>query len=300
MKMTSKKECLLNQFRKTFEKKYENYCVTRIYNLVNNFDLQIITQQLFKRSNGKIALADIYFPQINMWIEIDEQYHNKQEQEDVKREEEIIIGNKIKKLEEVVLIKKLEKPYRIKVGNNHEIEDINKQIDEIVCEINNRINNLEHPLKWDCKDREPSEYTNKIICLSDNVKFRTIKKVTELFKNIKYRQQCAWFKIKENEYLWCPKLDLIENENKNCKWKNEISVDGNEICESLRKDKKYIENSINWDEKRITFAYYNDENNIRMYKFTGVFALDKEKTINCNFDHIVWKKYTDEVDLRKY
>ena len=64
--MVSKKEYLTNQFKKTFFKKYENYCVTRIYNLVNNLNLQIVTQQLFKRDNDKIALADIYFPQINL------------------------------------------------------------------------------------------------------------------------------------------------------------------------------------------------------------------------------------------
>lgn len=298
--MVSKKEYLTNQLKKTFFKKYENYCVTRIYNLVNNFNLQIVTQQLFKRGNHKTALADIYFPQINLWVEIDEQYHETQKNIDRQRTEDILINNKINKLEEVVQIQELEKPYRIKAGEGDELEDINKQIDEIVKEINHRISALGEKLIWDCEDKEPSDFNGKIIRYSDNVKFRTIKKVTELFKTIKYRQQCAWFKIKENEYLWCPKLDLIENEYKNCKWKNKISIDGTEIYESLREGKKEDENSLNWNEKRITFAYYNDENGFRMYKYRGIFILDKEATKKCNFEKRVWKKYTDKLDLSQY
>ena len=298
--MVSKKEYITNQLKKTFFKKYENYCVTRIYNLVNNLNLQMVTQQLFKRGNNKIALADIYFPQINLWVEIDEQHHDAQINADKERTEEVLINNKINKLEEVVQVKELEKPFRIKVASGHEIEDINAQIDEIVKEINHRISELGDKLKWDCEDKEPAEFLGKVIKYSDNVKFRTIEKVTKLFKTTKYKPRCAWFKIKENEYLWCPKLDLVENEHKNCKWENKISIDGKEIYESLRDGQKDDENSLNWDERRITFAYYSDENGIRMYKYRGVFILDKEATKKCKFEKRVWKKVADEIDLSKY
>ena len=83
-----KKEYITNQFRKTFGKKYENYCLTRIYSLVGRDDLQIITQQLFKRKNT-IAYADLYLPQINMWIEVNEAFHNRQVVEDKLRRYEI-------------------------------------------------------------------------------------------------------------------------------------------------------------------------------------------------------------------
>ncbi len=298
--MVSKKEYITNQLKKTFSKKYENYCVTRIYNLVNNLNLQIVTQQLFKRGKNKIALADIYFPQINLWVEIDEQHHDAQKEADDQRTEDVLINNKIKKLTEVVQVKELEKPYRINVSSEYEIEDINKQIDEVVKEINRRIDSLGDNLKWDCKDKEPSEFFGKVIKYSDNVKFRTIEKVTKLFKTIRYKQQCAWFKIKDNEYLWCPRLDLVENEHKNCKWENKISIDGSEIYESLRKGHEDDESSLNWNEKRITFAYYNDENGFWMYKYRGVFMLDKEATKNCNFKKRVWKKCADEIDLSQY
>ncbi|MBQ8636240.1 hypothetical protein IJX73_00105 [bacterium] len=295
-----KKEYILNQLRKTYFKKYENYCVTRIYTLVNNLNLQMVTQQLFKRGNNKIVLADIYFPQINLWVEIDEQHHDFQEKADKIRTQEVLINNKINRLEEVVQITGLEEPYRIKVAFGYSIEDINNQIDKIVEEINRRIDALGNKLQWDCKDKEPSEFIGKIIRYSDNVKFRTIEKVTKLFKTVRYRQQCAWFKLKENEYLWCPKLDLIENEHKACKWENKISSDGTKIYESLRYEIEGDEDLLNWNEKRITFAYYNDENGSRMYKYRGVFALDKEGTQNYNYKKRVWKKISDELDLSQY
>ena len=73
-----KKEYITNQLKKSFGKKYENYCITRIYNLLNRLDVQIITQQLFKRENGRIALADLYFPQIKLVVEVDEWQHQKE------------------------------------------------------------------------------------------------------------------------------------------------------------------------------------------------------------------------------
>ena len=75
--------------------------------------------------------------------------------------------------------------------------------------------------------------------------------------------------------MWCPKLDLIENENKDSKWKNKIESDRTKIYETLKNDKKRKEDSPNWDKKYVTFAQYSDENGIKMYKFIGVFILDK-------------------------
>ena len=117
-------EYITNQLKKTFGKKYENYCVTRIYSLINRNDVKIVTQQLFKRKGKNIALADLYFPQINLWVEIDEGHHENQIQSDKDRTKEVIEMNKIpnevkKKYEalEEVINPELEEPYRIVVYN---------------------------------------------------------------------------------------------------------------------------------------------------------------------------------------
>lgn len=65
------------QLSKTNKKNDENYVVSRIWHLLNNPDVKMITQQYIVRDveTKTYALADIYFPQINMIIEIDEPYH---------------------------------------------------------------------------------------------------------------------------------------------------------------------------------------------------------------------------------
>jgi len=55
-----KKEYITNQLKKTFNKKYENYCITRIYHLLNRNDVQIITQQMFhKKDDDKKRTEEI-------------------------------------------------------------------------------------------------------------------------------------------------------------------------------------------------------------------------------------------------
>ena len=65
------------QLSKTNKKNDENYVVSRIWHLLNNLDLKMITQQYIVRDSQskKYALADIYFPQLNIIVEIDEPYH---------------------------------------------------------------------------------------------------------------------------------------------------------------------------------------------------------------------------------
>ena len=81
---------ITNQLKKTFGKKYENYCITRIYSLLNRNNIKIVTQQLFKRKGKKIALADLYLPQVNVQIEIDEGHHLEQASDDFERTNEVI------------------------------------------------------------------------------------------------------------------------------------------------------------------------------------------------------------------
>ena len=112
-----KKEYIANQLKKTFGKKYENYCVTRIINKLDNLNIRFITQQMFKREGEEIALADLYFPQVNVWVEVDESQHLNQTEEDKIRTQEVIKNNirsKLKNLEEVIYIE-LEEPERINI-----------------------------------------------------------------------------------------------------------------------------------------------------------------------------------------
>ena len=114
-----KKEYITNQLKRAVHKKYENYCITRIIHKLDRLDVQFITQQLFKRPDGKFAYSDLYFPQLNISVEIDESHHLTQKEADEQRTKDIISADKeIRKkytgLEDVVLDPI--KEYRIKAS----------------------------------------------------------------------------------------------------------------------------------------------------------------------------------------
>lgn len=117
-------EYILRQLAKTNKKNYENYVVTRIWNLLNNLNIKIVKQQHVTRPSGR-ALTDLHFPQINLHIEIDEGQHfenGKKVSADLVREADIIsaTGHKLE------TIKVCENRYDI------DISDINKRIDDVV------------------------------------------------------------------------------------------------------------------------------------------------------------------------
>lgn len=305
-----KMEYIANQLKKTFGKKYENYCITRIYSLINRSDLKMVTQQLFKRTGKNIALADLYFPQINLWVEIDEEYHENQVEGDNLRTKEIInnnkVSNEIKKkydaLEEVINIE-LEEPYRI-IIKDKTLEEINSQIDDVVKKANNRIYSLGSKfIPWNQVNDDPEYYINKgNIKVSDNARFTTIDIIGQLFniEKVPFNQKLhGYVHIIDNIYYWCPILKINGDECNNNAWENEINEDGQIIYEKQKeKDEQYISNVIKENPIRYIFTKYKDETGKMIYKFKGVFVLNIEETIKNN--QRTWKKISDEVDLNVF
>ena len=303
-----KKEYIANQLKKTFVKKYENYCVTRIINKLDNLNVRFITQQMFKRDGEEIALADLYFPQVNVWVEIDESQHLNQAEEDRIRTQEVIKNNirsKLKNLEEVVYIE-LEEPERINIFDKNRIitiEEINKRIDDIVEKINARILELgDKFVPWVNIYNTADEFVKKqSIEKNDNAKFRTLQDVSELFNKGYHGNQLAYFNVskEDNEYAWCPKLKLNEDDFKNNLYENEISDDGVYIFESSKeKNDKFVLDVLKTNEKRFVFAKYRDETGDFSYKFLGVYILDRNNTMNLNKRS--WKKIDSKISLNKY
>lgn len=75
--------------KRTNRKDKENYILNAIWHKLDNMDLQPVTQQCVILNNGKRALIDLYFPQIQYGIECDEAYHKHNTFEDLDRAERI-------------------------------------------------------------------------------------------------------------------------------------------------------------------------------------------------------------------
>lgn len=259
----NKTDYIIRQIAKSYKKKYENYVITRIWHLLNNLDVKFVTQQHITRPTGR-ALTDMYFPQIQLHIEVDEGHHfdssKNQISQDFVREADIInaTGHNIK---------------RVDVYNSS-IETINAEIDTIVNFIKSEFD-LKKPSLWDIEaEYNPQTYIDRgSISVDNNVAFRTIADACNCFGHDYNGYQKAFAKhAVEEKMLWFPKL--YENEE----WENEISLDEIEIYEKNKTDHNaYFEQAKNIPDnlkERITFARVKSNLGDVMYRFKGVYKFD--------------------------
>lgn len=303
-----KKEYIVNQLKRTYHKKYENYCITRIIHRLDNEYIQFITQQLFKRPDGKFALADLYFPQLNISVEIDEPHHLTQKEADKQRTLDIIkadqeIRKKYTGIEDIILDPIEES--RIEIREESSIEEINNEIDIVINKIELKISAMgDKFVPWKNVYEPASYYIKKgFIEKNDNAKFKTIDEIGKLFNiekvSMGYKIHGYVPIVNDSEYFWCPHLKLSDADVIINNAINTISPDGNYLFEYFKKDndtevKKVLDDNI----KRYVFAQYKDEMGNESKKFIGVYSLDKDKTLKENVR--VWKKISNKIELKKY
>ena len=264
---------------------FRSYVITRIWHLLNDDSIKLITQQYVVRPNGGRALTDLFFPQLKVFIEINEGHHKKQVEEDKMREAGIInaigfVQLNVDIVEEKQLDEKGKEFYPIKT-----LEDVNKQIDTIVTNLKAIKNNSTDFKPWNYeKEQNPQTYIDKgFIDVNDDVSFRTIVDAANCFGNNYKGMQHGWAKhgVIENTFLWFPKL--YENEG----WDNKISDDDSIIYEKS-KDKKntkdHIKKTVGEQAHftRFVFARVKSPLGNVVYKFKGAFILDLYETNNDN------------------
>ena len=272
---------VLRQLSKTNKKNLENYVVTRIWHKLDDLDIKFITQQYVKRTNGSYALTDMYFPQFNLHVEVDEKHHKANYKEDNIRERDIISqsGHEI-----------------IRIDADCSIELVNKQVDNLV----NRIKDLKSTsgdsfVKWDpVKESSSTTYIEKgLISIGDKVAFKRIVDAINCF-GVKYK---GWQKggiehpIEENVLIWFPKL------YSNDLWENSISLDDSIIYEKSAipsKVKQHMNEIISSGVyERIVFARVKDNFGHIMYRFKGKYTLDLQQS--CEENQLVWRRSDTKV-----
>ena len=291
MTKDKKRDYLIKTLSRTKRKDYENYIVNAIYHKLGRLDIKPVTQQYVKRSDGKYALIDLYFPQINYGIECDEAYHIDNEERDLKRE--LTMEQMLDSVEETQgFILRRVKAYE-------SIDSIEQQINFIVSEINDLLNEREIT-KWDI-DMDPAEYaiSKGEICIGDRLQFEKIIDIFKFFnKNYKGIQRC-YFNIGNGYYIWCPKL-AVDIEGKAISvsngWVNTLTDDWSRIYEENElKELEFIES--NREIKRITFAKSKDVLGRNTYRFIGIFKFNEISTTKtCN----VYDRIDDKIDLKMW
>jgi very-short-patch-repair endonuclease len=275
-----KRDYLIKTFSRTKRKDYENYIINAIWHKLDNLNIKPVTQQYVKRGQGKYALIDLYFPQLNIAIECDEKYHKKNKLKDAERE--LDIEEKLGAINDT-------KFHIERIDASKTLKEIDGEIDKIVEIIRNEYNKKDPKPSWNIVDDPVKEAKQKgSISADDDIRFRNIyNDIYRLFgKNpaANPRVRCT-FNITDSAYVWCPKMASIENNkiisgNKN--WLNLISDDMEYIYEkSLNMNNRktpetYLGKKKNRykDNDKYVFGKVKDHLGQRYYKFLGVYYFD--------------------------
>lgn len=287
--MNYRLEYISKLFEKTSKKRIETYVISRLWHLLSDLDIKFVPQQYVKRNNEKYALTDLYLPQIGMHIEINEPAH-------YDSEEHIEIDNKRKKEIEY----KTNHIVRV-IDCRESLENIHKQIDDIIFEIRERTN--QHKINgifvpWE-NDSEflPDYHKNKgYLKVQEQPSLRTIDDICALF-NVKVpmrgylRRGSTMHPIEKDIEIWWPNAS-------NRLWENQISEDGTTIFErhrDIEKRKDHVAWVVNQDYRRAVFLCDRDILGFTFYRFKGIFSIDKVLTQPGN--GIVWKLIEKEMKL---
>ena len=165
----SKDQYVLRNFSKIQHKKWELYIITRIVHFLNDSDVEFVCQQLIRTHDGKRYLADLCFPSLKLYYEIDEAQHGSDEHKikDEHRHREIIDATNF-----------IEKRITVfdKNKKDRDINQINIEVDEFIDFIKERKKSFISKgdfIPWDYETKfSPIPHLKKgYIDVKDNVVF---------------------------------------------------------------------------------------------------------------------------------
>ncbi|MEK4907361.1 AbaSI family restriction endonuclease [Niallia sp. FSL M8-0099] len=284
----NKRDYLIRTFSRTKRKDYENYILNRIWTKLDRLDIKPVTQQYVKRADGKYALIDLFFPQINLGIEVDEAYHLGNVLNDEVRTYEI--GKLFQAVKEKEIIIE-------RIDASQEVDGIHNRVDELVRLINDLASRNNITTWEEIEDYTNTAKSNGVISIKDNFTFdRTVDIISCFGREYNgFRQGSLNL---NNEYsLWFPHLSYDLGDGKFSDrngWMNLINSDWTEITE------KHVDenNELNmkfYIRNRITFMKIKDPVfKTNKYQFVGIF----KPTVNGNY--AIYKRISDEVDLKPY
>ena len=280
----TKDEYILKSFSKLRNKKWELYVITRIIHLLNDPEIEFVCQQPIKSRDGNRYLADLFFPGLKLFFEIDEEHHANEENiiADRFREREIIDTTSF----DVQRIR----VYDEKI-NDRDLKDIDNEIDNFIDFIKQRKEEFLSEDKfepWNYERKfDPNYYIDKgYIDVEENVSFQYHKDAMRCFGYKKgHFQHAVWKNDDKTITVWFPKF--YDNRD----WINTLSDDGKKI--SMKKiDDSIIDNNGEWSP--IVFAHYKDFLGMIYYKFIGGFKLSLEDSDD--YEHIFLRTKT-RIDL---
>jgi len=295
-KLFTKDEYLLRNFSKITHKKWELYVITRVIHLLDDNDLEYVCQQYINPPNSpKYYLADLCFPTLQIYLEVNEQQHSAKEHSinDQIRQREILDATNWEQKNIDVYIElsngeKIDKP----------LDKINKEIDNFIKFVKSRKSKKEKEigkkLKWNFEEKySPETYINKgYIDVAENTVFLYQLDALKLFGFKGKGYQKGYWELKGHDSaVWFPRL------YQSGEWHNTLSKDSNEIVQKRIINGVLKPHHLPKHDRRIVFGRYKNILGQTVYKFYGMFRVDWERT-----DELiqVFLREETKLDLNKY
>lgn len=274
---------------RTKGKKYENFIVNAIYTKVGNPDLIPVTQQYVKNPNDsrKYYLLDLYFPQINFGVEIDEGQHMSEEHQASDRERAEAIKNAIKC--EEVRIPIVDKTTGVKRSYAEICYDIDIVVQKIKQKIEdndgvNWVTNEEKKQSLGLVKNGPGAFS-----IDQNVTYRSITEIYNICggcrrtgKDAKSLQK-GFYRLNSKYYLWVPTL-TIDGAPSSSNYKNYLNEDGTIITEI--NDNPQGWESYPGDSARVVFMRMKDIYGRPCIRFIGVFQYKPGDSKQCTHERV--------------
>ena len=300
--MDYKLEYMERLFAKIGKKKTESYVISRIWHQLDDDRVKFVVQQYIRRTQDKYALADLYLPQLNIFIEVNEPFHENNIERDNLRNEKIMDITH-SELHTIICGFSTKGKDGKDVPHWKPLDEIHRRITEVVSLIKQRISELGENFKpWDDVSTLSVEYhRNKgYLKVEDNECLRTVDDVAAVFgtkpKHRGFlRASGAGVPNKKGWIIWWPNTN-------HTRWCNEPSPDGMYIYEYPTEKNKSVtqtEHLKQWlaapEETRVTFLRSEDDLGFCFYRFVGVFRLNRDKSIQEN--KCVWERVSDTYQL---
>ena len=182
----SKDDYILRNFSKIKHKKWELYVITRIIHFLNDSDVEFVCQQLIRTHDGKRYLADLCFPSLKLYYEIDEAQHgtDKHKIKDEHRHREIIDATNF-----------IEKRITVfdKNKKDRDINQINIEVDEFIDFIKKSLKEFEKlkQEEFSFEKQDPKKHSYHMIINEDekNIQstnpFETVEDVASFAKSLR-------------------------------------------------------------------------------------------------------------------
>ncbi len=213
---------ITNMLAKIANKPTESYVINRLWHRLDDIRVRFVLQQYVKRKEG-YALADLYLPQVGMIVEVNEAYHETDEQKlkDAIRNREVADATKA----DVFVVRA-----------SGSLQEIHEQVDNIVSEIRTRIVALDDkflPCDYSITRSTPEYYKSRgFFSVNTEDWLTNIDDIAAVFETKpKHRGYLRVSSVvvpnHPDEIVWWPQPNHRT-------WHNELSDDGMFIYEYLR------------------------------------------------------------------